>query len=858
MTRSGDDLGRIGPYRLQCELGRGGQGVVYFAVHEKLGRRVALKVLGARDVGSRTQLLRFRRESEATARIEHPALCHVYEAGVHEGVPWIAMRYVEGQPFTASDTRRERATVLRILEQVARALHVAHGAGVVHRDVKPGNIVVQENGEPVVVDFGLAAVRHDAGLTAAGDVIGTPGYMSPEQIDATRGPVGPSTDVWALGVVLFEGLTGRRPFRGDHRAAVYREILEGEPEWRCARKLPRSLRRIIETALAKDSRQRYASMLDLARDLRCAREGRPVAARPVPMPARWARWFRRYPIPGATIVLVCAVLVASILWTSGSNRDRRALNASLRKEQGETARELEARRTFADARALEELLERAEDLLPATAALIPEIETWLDDVTAGCARGAGHRRRLRALRSEARPYSERQRRRDYRDVYDTFRMAEHVRDRLRVADESDALSRRDERRLEHLEASVDRLRARTRVPRSWSFATFDEAYREHALSRIVSCLDRLEGEGGLVAEVRDRLAVARRERIHVPSDLEARWGALRERLGANPRYAPALAPRINARPGFIPVGPDPRSGLEELLVAALHRGPVPERAADGRLRFAADTGLVMVLVPGGTFGMGSQLEDLSAPGYDPRTRWIEEPHHPVRLAPFYLSKYEVTQAQWLRLTGGNPSQHVPERAKGNPLGFTPTHPVERVLWSEAADALRRVGLLLPTEAQWERAYRAGTSTVFPRGPTIRSLRGHANVGGVEYEESGLGHAHPASKGWRDPFALTNRVGELLPNALGLHDVAGNVREWCRDPFVAYRNSIVRPVDGLRSAGTSKRIGVRGAHRVVRGSSYRTLPFLARSMMRWSEPENARLRDVGLRPSAAVWPDSPPR
>ena len=239
---------KLGPYQIVREIGRGGQGTVYLADDLSLGRPVALKVLEGFLGGNTEAIERFRREAEITSKLDTPGICAVYAIGEDRGSLWIAMRYVDGEPLAktiaaraaaaAPDrspsgprTRGEIASVLALFEQTARILHVAHENGVIHRDIKPGNVMVTKDGEPVVLDFGLAqdlGTEHPT-LTATGSSVGTPAYMSPEQIATEHLRLDRRTDVYSLGVSLYESLTHERPFDAPTREGLYRAILTKDP-----------------------------------------------------------------------------------------------------------------------------------------------------------------------------------------------------------------------------------------------------------------------------------------------------------------------------------------------------------------------------------------------------------------------------------------------------------------------------------------------------------------------------------------------------------------------------------------------------------------------------------------------------
>lgn len=324
---------RIGRYRLASRLGSGGFGEVFLGIDEELARPAAVKILKTGAGLVPDALERFQREARLLASLRHPGICDVYETGVDDGVAFIAMRRVSGvslaqeirlrrdessvestmlvdigsgdrdSTIVGSADPRTRAETIRptieLIEKVARALHAAHEAGVIHRDVKPANILVDEHREPVLVDFGLARELEsvDASLTQTGEVMGTPAYMAPEQLRAGGGPIDRRVDVWALGVTLYEALMLRRPFEGPSREAIFAAILGEDvpnPE-RYGVGLPTDLKIILATALEKDIFRRYVSAGAMADDLRAFLEGRPIAARPLSLAGRVRRFVRRDP-----------------------------------------------------------------------------------------------------------------------------------------------------------------------------------------------------------------------------------------------------------------------------------------------------------------------------------------------------------------------------------------------------------------------------------------------------------------------------------------------------------------------------------------------------------------------------------
>ncbi len=333
---------RVGPYRLVRQLGRGGQGVVWLAEDSRFVRQVALKMLAA-PLGTipERQRERLRREAEVVSRLDHPDICSVYEADLSGEVPYVSMRFVPGDTLasviaasvtdnSASSKREPGATTApdiqqttRTFERIARALHAAHEAGVVHRDVKPGNIMITPEGAPVLLDFGLARTLLEHGadeqtaLTASGEVFGTLAYMAPEQHgtdpEAARDR---RVDVYALGVTLYETLTGKCPFHAPSSRGLLEAVLRGEAlaPRRLNPNIPRDLEAVCLTAMAPESGRRYATAAAFAEDLQAVLDGRPVTARPRSASTLLMRRASRHPwTTGATAALVLISLISVIL-----------------------------------------------------------------------------------------------------------------------------------------------------------------------------------------------------------------------------------------------------------------------------------------------------------------------------------------------------------------------------------------------------------------------------------------------------------------------------------------------------------------------------------------------------------------
>jgi tetratricopeptide (TPR) repeat protein/tRNA A-37 threonylcarbamoyl transferase component Bud32 len=328
---AGADLPRIPGYEVQALLGRGGMGVVYKARHLRLNRLVALKMLITGTFAGPHERVRFQREAEAVASLRHANIVQVYDVGDHEGWPYFTMEFLEGgslaQAWAGTPQPAQQAAAL--LVTLAEAMQAAHQGGIVHRDLKPANILLTAGGTPKIADFGLA--RHFDGasaLTLSGARMGTPSYMAPELVTGKTGTIGPAADIYSLGALLYEMLTGRPPFRGETASETERQVIDEEPvpPARLNPKVPRDLETICLKCLHKDRQRRYAEAGALADDLRRFMEKRPIRARRVSRLERGWRWCRRNPAAAALAVTILALVglcVGGALWVQRQQFERR-------------------------------------------------------------------------------------------------------------------------------------------------------------------------------------------------------------------------------------------------------------------------------------------------------------------------------------------------------------------------------------------------------------------------------------------------------------------------------------------------------------------------------------------------------
>jgi TolB-like protein/Tfp pilus assembly protein PilF/predicted Ser/Thr protein kinase len=316
-------LGELGNYELLEEIGRGGQGVVFRARQKSLNRIVALKVIGLGQWATKAHLKRFRLEAEAAASLDHPCIVPIYEVGERDGQCYFSMKFVEGGQLdeVVKRTPMSIGQSVELIAKVARTVHYAHEHGILHRDIKPGNILLDVKGEPHLTDFGLARlVESESTVTRTLEVLGTPSYMAPEQAAGNNTQLTNKTDVYGLGAVLYQLLTDHPPFAGGTTYETIKLLLETEPRqprlWNP--KVDRDLSTICSKCLEKDPQRRYSSALALAEDLERWLKHEPIRARRTGIAARGKKWLQRNPTVAAVIALSLALITAFsvIIWKS--------------------------------------------------------------------------------------------------------------------------------------------------------------------------------------------------------------------------------------------------------------------------------------------------------------------------------------------------------------------------------------------------------------------------------------------------------------------------------------------------------------------------------------------------------------
>ncbi len=835
-------------YKLLGEIARGGMGAIIRIWDDELRRTLAMKVVlggGVSPAGKPQSihprlLARFVEEAQVTGQLDHPGIVPVHELGIgSDGRAYFTMRLVKGEDlgkiFQHVRTGQEGWSQMRalgVMLKVCEAMSYAHSKRVLHRDLKPANIMVGKFGEVYVMDWGLARIqdredKHDLRIVAEpaqslsavdterheeraenpdsplvtmdGQVIGTPSFMSPEQAKGQLGKLGARSDVYAVGAMLYQLISGQAPFAPpDARVtqlSILMRLVEGPPRplFELVPQAQAELIAITEKAMGREISDRYATMQELADDLRAYIEGRVVLAYETGAWAEARKWVKRNKsLAAALAAALLAVVLGAVAFKIKADQAQLA-----RAEAEQKTNDLLSLSTSKD---LEELVKGAGKLWPAQPAMIEKYEEWLSEAhalidghPADPARAVKqrpsleeHKAKLAQLRQRATKQSAQDAKTDResharfgelsklrakltwysrmlglepwpseaqvaaqlaqellpRDVEGLDTIVWHLLDpeepaygeevralllaqralaldseELRaqmllslawadfrlcrlddaLAESARAIDETPESRLARLEkrshglkqaveswsgesalaerrGERDALQARVsnldRVVserRTWTFENPEDAWWQVQLSTLVSDLETLrDPERGLMGDTsaepfgwgvgkRYEFAKSIRERSIDSPQAKQRWTAAIAAIAASPKYGGLkLSPQV----GLLPIGEDPQSRLWEF--ADFQAGSVPERGLDGRLKLTAEMGLVFVLIPAGSFWMGAQRTDPSGRNFDPAALREESPVHEVLLSAYFLSKYEMTQGQWIKVVAqrnGNPGAH---------------------------------------------------------------------------------------------------------------------------------------------------------------------------------------------------------
>lgn len=842
------------PFAVVGAVDEGGMGQILRVWDEDLRRHIAMKVIKEKEEQGKALptrpavLARFLDEALVTGQLDHPGVVPVHRLGIDaDGRIFFTMRLVRGTSLErtlplvhAGEAGWTLTRAIEVMIKVCDTLAYAHSKKVVHRDLKPSNIMLGRFGEVYVVDWGIAKIigredTHGLEMSQAlttilnhvdeqggkvvdgasphmsydGMVVGTPAYMAPEQARGQIRDVGTRTDVYAVGAILYEILTGAAPYTESGGSASSRTVLEAvklgppRPVDSFERKTAPELCAIVEKAMAREIGERYTTIQDVARDLRAFTENRVVQAHRTGAWVELRKWMWRHRGTAWTAGVLTGVLVVAtalfVTWLGASE-------ARAQEEKGRAERLADLEKTAADklrvAAALTELSnlrnEAEQELWPLREGSREALRNWLE--------------RARQLVGQLDKF--------------TSQWSAPVR----------TVEPEAERSQKNLELLVQELTV---------FGNEDfEARFQPTIGSVLWRLEEMDriDDGSWKSE-----------------EARAAWARAIDEIPRSNVYGAYPIKRIW---GLRPLGPDPDSGLWEF--AHLPSGPAAVRIPGQPLVLADESslrdengcggarGVVLVLIPAGQFTMGSMDEPL-APEFEdsPRPSVNEMPAHAMNLWVYFMAKHEVSQGQWKSWTGKTPSHYGLKigRYEEGDAEINWKHPVECVSWEEASRTLHRLGLQLPTEAQWERAARADTQTDFWDGAFVEAfdrLPTFANVADATAKEwmQDWGNDGPS-----DGFAFHAPIDTLRPNGFGLHHVHGNVAEWCRDDFEGYTTT--------SSPSTGQRIPRGGVgstrYRVVRGGDYKNLAINARSASRHNVALQNVQSEIGLRASLDLVP-----
>ena len=327
----------FGDYELLEKIGEGGMGLVFRAIQRELNRVVALKMIRAGWMAGPQEIKRFQLEARAAASLRHPNLVSIHEVGSEEGHLYFSMDYIEGRNLaeTFKESPLDFISAATILKSLSEAIHYAHVQGILHRDIKPANILIDDQHDPKITDFGLAKFFElNEAFTLTGEIVGTPSYMSPEQAAGKNAEIGPRCDVYSLGAILYEAVTGQPPFRSDTAVETVRQVIETDPipPQRLNPKVPRDLQTICLKCLSKNLNSRYGSALELANDLGRYLDRRPILAKPPRKIRKLILWAQRKPGIAATsalAILVSVLFAIAAIWFRFELLDHNAFSANL-------------------------------------------------------------------------------------------------------------------------------------------------------------------------------------------------------------------------------------------------------------------------------------------------------------------------------------------------------------------------------------------------------------------------------------------------------------------------------------------------------------------------------------------------
>lgn len=877
LKRIREDIGGGTRFTPGDRIGSGGIGVVFKLWDANLHRHVAKKTIRADKLRPDPTLrvrwiARFLEEAQITAQLEHPGVVPIHDLGFEpDGQIYFTLRYVRGETFADAiqkahsnvegwNRTRAVSTLLRVCETMA----FAHGKDVIHRDLKPSNVMVGKYGETYVMDWGLArklgkpdlrdlrirpAQPHstnvltdarqleESGLfTVDGHALGTPSYMSPEQARSDVDQIGKATDVYALGAILYEILTGHPPYlepgvRAD-AVTLCRWVIDGPPAKIHSRApdAPAELVAICERAMAREPARRYPSVEEMAEDVRAFLENRVVKAHRTGPVTELSKWVARNRLAAGILSLLFVAIssIGFLFWWATSQK--LSIEVATNRNARLAAIAITCETLSAEAWSISDCDPRAHEMatdwvarydqLCSQSEELASLNCWLMKRVNPINPSLAATTRLEEAYKRLRAFEQR--------LVKALEQGSHDPSFARCSP-SDALKFRQDllslpNTIELLEDEIARLAHEQEVSTRYNIRVgLPDSERSEALALLqfvpksTQAFARL-GLGRTSPLHRIRAVLGNAARIRAAeSEARTMWAVAQMEI-SNRAICPAYEGyKIEPILGIVPLWRNSRTGLWEFW--HVPSGERPMRTTDERVIIGRETGMLLVLLPPGSVWMGHQDSDPTARYYYRSPKKARVDRHEVKLDPYFIGAHEATQAQWIRLAGTNPSTYFSGGDAPNLRPLTDLHPVESVDHSSAEQFLPLWGLELPTEAQWLFAtgfasHRTPVSIQSPNDPEL--VLACENL----FHRFDFDPIRESEMDYFDGFVATAPVGSYPPNANGLYDILGNVSELCSDDM--FNNSPNRD-DLVVDSRTGARVRGSSQERVAAGGSYATPP-----------------------------------